>query len=539
MNRLSCNLNLKINSGRYFLTGMATISEFWKSHSKFWFPATDAERGVADKEIYNAFYGFDLSGCDLVDWVIYKDQFMRHFQRIVGEDVISEEAILEGRMEAVKRVNAEHEYILGLDEWEFVWCMMPFKHVKSYTAIFRYIDEWIKKQGGVIKDYSLLASFFMDSYKKAFTIDRIGGDIVYYKNSIPVERGALSYDPEKICDYHPEEGVAVSVEGVVIDKLIDRLRMNGNSVSVSLSGGVDSMVLAGLLKRTGVDVKAVHIVYGNREESYEEMEFVKEFCKEIGVPLYVYRIWGLRRSDVDREFYERMTRDIRFMVYKAVGSEAVVLGHIQDDVVENVWTNIANCQHIHNLKKMEEWSVEAGVQVWRPFLNVEKKDIYECSRLMRIPYLKNTTPSWSNRGKFRETFHGEVVKQYGGGVDAKIIEFADAVTRQMTMLDKILYEPIYRSYDADDRDMDITRAVEAGLDAEGWKRIFEHMAHSVIKCNKPSVHAVRSFCDALERLVNGKKGDNRFNINLNKSLSVRVIKKEFDSGTCLYKMIFL
>jgi tRNA(Ile)-lysidine synthetase-like protein len=518
---------------------MSVICEFWKSHPKFWFPATDAERGVADREIYDRFYAYDLSECNIVERIIYQDQFMRHFQRIVGKGVINDSMILYGRLEAVDHVNAEHEYVIGLSEWEFVWCMMPFKHVKEYDKMFRHIDVWVKRRGGVIKDYPLLASFFMDSYKKAFTIDRIGGDIVYYKNDVPVQRGALTYDPETVCEYHPEEGVAITVEGAVIDRLIKKLNLYAYHIGVSLSGGVDSMVLAGLLKRKGVSVKAIHIVYGNREESYEEMEFVKGFCREVGIPLYIYRIWGLRRSDVDREFYEKMTRDIRFMVYKAIGSVPVVLGHIQDDVVENVWTNIANAQHIHNLKKMEEWSVEAGVQIWRPFLNVEKKDVYECSRLMRIPYLKNTTPSWSNRGKFRETFHGEVVKQYGAGIDAKIIEFADAVTRQMTMLDKILYDPIYRSYDADDRDMDITRAVEAGLDVAGWKRIFEHMSHIVIKCNKPSVHAVRSFCNGLERLVNGKRGDNRFNINLNKNLSVRVIKTVFDSGSVWYKMIFL
>ncbi len=518
---------------------MGIISDFWKDHPKFWFPATDVERGVADKEIYEKFYGFNLSGCDLVDWVIYRDQFMRHFQRVVGEEVISEDKILEGRMETVKRIDMEYEHVLTLSEWEFVWCMMPFKHVKEYVKMFRRICNWVRGRGGVIKDYPIIASFYMDSYKKAFTIDKIREDIIYYNNSVPIERGALAYDPEKICEYHPEEGVDVGVEEVTIDKLIGKLKMDRNSVIVSLSGGVDSMVLAGLLKRKDVNVKAVHIVYGNREECYKEMEFVKGFCMEVGIPLYIYHIWGLRRSDVDREFYERMTRDIRFMVYRAIGSEVVVLGHIQDDVIENVWTNIANCQHIHNLKKMEEWSVEAGVQVWRPFLDVEKKDIYECSRLMRIPYLKNTTPSWSNRGKFRERFHGEVVKQYGSCVDAKILEFADAVTQQMKMLDKILYEPIYRSYDADDRDMNITRAVEAGLDVAGWKRIFEYMSHVVFKCNKPSGGAIETFCDALERLMNGKRGDNRFNVNLNKSLSVRVIKTIFNSGLVQYKMIFL
>lgn len=516
----------------------ASICEFWKSNPKYWFPATAEERERADREIYNKFYAYDLSECDIVERIIYQDQFMRHFQRIVGKGIISDSMILYGRLEAVDRVNADLEYVLGLSEWEFIWCMMPFKHVGNYDELFVGISEWIKGNGGgVIKDYSILSSFFMDSYKKAFTFDRIKSDIMCYEEGDLVE-----YNAGELCEYHPEGGVDLTVSGGVAERLSAKFdgdeRVSGG-VIVSLSGGVDSMVLLALLKRKGIDVKAVHIVYGNRAESLGELAFVGAFCRNIGVPLYVYRIEWLRRGEVDREFYERMTRDIRFMVYRAVGSVPVILGHIQDDVVENVWTNIANAQHIHNLKKMEEWSEEAGVTLWRPFLETGKNDIYECSRLMKVPYLKNTTPSWSNRGKFREKFHAATVEQYGEGIDAKVLEFAEGVSQQMRMLDRILYEPIYRSYCVDDRSIDITRAVEAGLDVAGWKRIFEHMAHSVIKCNKPSVHAVRSFCDGLERLVNGKRGDNRFNINLNKSLSVRVIKMVTDRGSVWYKMIFM
>ena len=211
------------------------------------------------------------------------------------------------------------------------------------------------------------------------------------------------------------------------NKLLPFLK-NDKKVIVSLSGGVDSMVMLTLLKYINDDdVCAVHIVYGNRKESEHEYRLLAEFCNKLEVPLFVYRVKWLRRGEIDRQFYEDMTRDLRFLAYKAaanaIGAEepCVMMGHIKDDVIENVWTNIAHCHHLGNLKKMEAEEVQLGVRIIRPLLTVDKDDIYRASEKIGIPYFKNTTPSWSNRGKFREHFHKATVAQFGVSIDEKLL----------------------------------------------------------------------------------------------------------------------
>ena len=94
-----------------------------------------------------------------------------------------------------------------------------------------------------------------------------------------------------------------------------------------------------LLARAKAPVQAVHLVYGNRKQSEDEYNFLVQFCAKLGVPLWVYRIKWLKRGEVDRQFYEDMTRDLRFMTYRAVGQmigeqePRVLMGHITDDVV--------------------------------------------------------------------------------------------------------------------------------------------------------------------------------------------------------------
>ena len=50
--------------------------------------------------------------------------------------------------------------------------------------------------------------------------------------------------------------------------------------------------------------------------------------------------------------------------------------------------------------------------ILRPFVRVNKKCIFEFAQKANVPYLKNTTPEWSNRGKLRNEFIPAVNKQF-------------------------------------------------------------------------------------------------------------------------------
>jgi len=103
-----------------------------------------------------------------------------------------------------------------------------------------------------------------------------------------------------------------------------------------------------------------------------------------------------------REIYEDYTRKVRFNTYKAVSNNPVViLGHNKDDAFENILTNITYNFKYNNLKGMDEYSVCDNITFLRPLLNVSKNDIYQFAQKHNIPYVKNSTPDWSQRGKIR------------------------------------------------------------------------------------------------------------------------------------------
>ncbi len=482
------------------------IIDFWKANPAFWLPLTPEKQKEADETIYELFWGYDWSWETLVGQVIYQDQFSRHFARL---DLLPEEYVLYSRKEAIEQIEMNLDQLEAMDEIEILFTLMPFKHLKQYEFIFRYLHtRWLPHKGQPLTDFPHLMRFYMDTYKKAYTLESV-------KAAIETEHFIDPYDPALICDSYPDpyKSREWSGQGYYDPSLLKVLEPYKKGL-VSLSGGVDSMVMLAYLKHGGVDVVAVHIIYGNRAESEHEYRFLAEYCYRLRVPLYTYRIPWLRRAEVDRQFYEEMTRQLRFWAYQSTDPTTIFMGHIQDDVVENIWTNIASCTHMGNLKKMLPEESQMGVRIVRPFLNIQKSTIYAASEALGIPYLKNTTPSWSNRGKFREHFHAATVQQFGPSIDHKVIAFAEAMEKQAKLVHMFLYEPMYASFNTKDKTMDTTAAIKADLDASAWAGIFEHVCHTFLDITKPGLPAVRDFCRRLQN-----KRDN-FRMHLKKDLTI-------------------
>tara|TARA_B000000557_G_C20806831_1_gene458075 strand:+ start:1439 stop:2773 length:1335 start_codon:yes stop_codon:yes gene_type:complete len=185
---------------------------------------------------------------------------------------------------------------------------------------------------------------------------------------------------------------------------------NPESVIISLSGGVDSMCLLfawyKIFKRIGKpqNVIAVHIEYGNRQhESPIESQFLYHYCKQRfpEITFHLYIIDDFSRDMVERDLYEALTREIRFTCYKQWKNTPVILGHIRDDIYENIFLNISKQTTMENLNGMTGVDKQDGVDIWRPFLNISKQTIYNFAEMYKIPYFKDTTPDWSMRGKMR------------------------------------------------------------------------------------------------------------------------------------------
>lgn len=188
----------------------------------------------------------------------------------------------------------------------------------------------------------------------------------------------------------------------------NNIKENGK-VIVSLSGGVDSMVLTTILKYLNYDVIGIHINYNNRKETSEEQEFLEEWCNSNNIKLYVNSITKLKRGTIKRSEYEYESKNIRFNFYKEVmqkeNLDFILLAHHKDDIVENIFANVCRGRYILDLAVIKEQSLINNIMLMRPLIDHYKTCINDFSNKYQVPYFKDTTPEWSVRGRYRNQIY--------------------------------------------------------------------------------------------------------------------------------------
>ena len=199
-----------------------------------------------------------------------------------------------------------------------------------------------------------------------------------------------------------------------------------NGIIVSLSGGVDSMVVLAIMlhlqTKYSFKIFTATIDYGLRDESKYESEFLKKHTKMFGIKSYVSYIEGISRKQNDsckRNEFEEASRNLRFDTYKKIMQEnnltdcGVMVAHHKDDIVENIFTNIMKGGNILDLEVMKQKSVINGVNILRPLLEFKKQVIYDFAHTYDIPYFLDTTPKWSKRGKMRNEIFPLIESVFG------------------------------------------------------------------------------------------------------------------------------
>ena len=218
---------------------------------------------------------------------------------------------------------------------------------------------------------------------------------------------------------------------------------------VSLSGGVDSMVVATILCYLGFEVVGIHINYNNREETKDEQKFIEVWCKCNGIKLYVKSIEDVKRGSLKRSDYESYIRKIRFDLYKEVliaeNCDKILLGHHKDDIVENIVANVCRGRNILDLAVIKETNIVNEVKIDRPMINFYKQSIYSFAHKNSVPYFKDTTPVWSVRGNYRNKVNCALEETFGENVKENLIGLARQSDEWNMLIMKELVEPFLES----------------------------------------------------------------------------------------------
>eukprot|EP01101_Sappina_pedata_P008041 TRINITY_DN4377_c0_g1_i1.p1 TRINITY_DN4377_c0_g1~~TRINITY_DN4377_c0_g1_i1.p1 ORF type:complete len:725 (-),score=269.54 TRINITY_DN4377_c0_g1_i1:55-2229(-) len=403
----------------------------------------------ADKALINSWKKTPQTTLALI---IVMDQFSRHIYRDIDADKIKKNTLYAG--ELCRELVAQGKDQMLFPE-QLVFLLMPLRHLSptmdQLKEILQIVDSRLKTNG---EGCDMLLKFRRTTLRKLH------------------EQRNLTWDGEEdILEHHefpPPENAPI-LENKLCQTVAAFLRewlakTKTSTVIISLSGGVDSMVLAflcayfrdhadhPLLKGVGPlkRVVAIHIDYANRPESKAEAEFVQGWCQRHSIDFNVRRIDEVTRGKTQRDEYERVSREIRYGFYKEVirnigESAGIMFGHHIGDLEENVISNFMKGGGLLELAGMFPVGAIEGVTIWRPMLSHPKTDIFDFSHTYGIPYFKDTTPLWSTRGKMRNQLMPILDDMYGKGFLDHLVSLSKESAQIKSLVDSEMFDPFIES----------------------------------------------------------------------------------------------
>lgn len=224
-----------------------------------------------------------------------------------------------------------------------------------------------------------------------------------------------------------------------MEKIIEFAKKNklikaGEVIGVGVSGGIDSMCLLHFLNSNkealDIDVVAIHINHGIREESDDEARFVVQKCKEMGVRVYKFTIDSPKISKEKKISLETAAREGRYGVFEALVKKDIVdkvaLAHHQSDQAETILMHIFRGCGVSGARGMDP--IRDRIYI-RPMLPVSKEEIADYANMNNIEYVEDASNKDTSytRNYLRNVVMKDILKKWPNAIEA-ITNFANAVS---------------------------------------------------------------------------------------------------------------
>ncbi len=166
-----------------------------------------------------------------------------------------------------------------------------------------------------------------------------------------------------------------------------------NDFIVAVSGGPDSLALSFLSKifaiRNLLNVKFFIVDHKLRKESTLEAKYVQKFLKDYLINLDILNWKGAK----PKNNIQSIARDKRYELLinkaKKYKIKNILLGHHLDDLFENFFIRILRGSGLNGLISLDKEVKKNEVNLIRPLINVDKKDLIYISKNIFGSYIKD------------------------------------------------------------------------------------------------------------------------------------------------------
>ena len=165
-----------------------------------------------------------------------------------------------------------------------------------------------------------------------------------------------------------------------------------DKILLTVSGGVDSMVMMSLFAASGYRFGVAHCNFQLRgQESDEDEALVAEQARRYGVELFNRRFDTQGEMERTGESMEMAARRLRYTWFRSLcdehGYNVIAIAHHINDSIETFFINMLRGTGLRGLTGI---SVQAG-RIVRPLMFATRKDILDYATAHRIPYREDSS----------------------------------------------------------------------------------------------------------------------------------------------------
>lgn len=215
---------------------------------------------------------------------------------------------------------------------------------------------------------------------------------------------------------------------------IDKFNMieKGDKVLAAVSGGADSVCMLHILNRIktdlGFELACAHVNHGLRgDEADHDEQFVRDFCKELGVAFYSKSFDVAAAAAEKKQTLEEAGRYVRYSFFDELkvkhGFNKIATAHNKNDKAETVLMRIIRGTGIDGLGGIS-YVREDGVI--RPVLDISRTEIEEYCRVYNLEFCTDATNADNDytRNKIRNQLIPYLEREFNTGIIDSLVRLS-------------------------------------------------------------------------------------------------------------------